>query len=158
MAGEENRFSVSGLTLGRYRIIVRPGGAWLGGDSHWLEATTEVDVPADGNAAGSVEVRRGGRLRAAARDAEGRLLQARCLVRNAAGDRVPVTFVVRLTGGNLAGMRHALSDAAPNTIDPALPAGRYRLEFSLDGYRPQASETELGVGETVDVEVTLERE
>jgi RNA polymerase sigma-70 factor (ECF subfamily) len=155
---ENGAFRVEGIEPGRYRVVVRPGGPWLGGDATWMECETEVEVPQDGDVAATIEVRRGARLRVAARDAEGRLLQARCVVRDAVGNAVPVMFVARFGAGNLTGDAHGLHGGVPCGVDPALPAGPYRVEFSLDGYRARTADAELRVGETVDVDATLERE
>jgi len=155
---ENGAFRVEGIEPGRYRVVVRPGGPWLGGDATWMECEAEVEVPPSGDVAATIEVRRGARLRADARDAEGRLLQARCIVRDAAGSQVPVMFVSRFGHGNLTGNATTLGGDGPCSVDPALPAGRYRVEFSLDGYRSRTADADLRVGETVDVDATLERE
>jgi hypothetical protein len=68
-----------------------------------------------------------------------------------------VNFVARSPGGNLAGGSYLHPEGA-SIVDPALPAGRYRLEMALDGYRTRGVEAEVRPGEITDVDVALERE
>jgi hypothetical protein len=157
VAAKDGVLVVPGAPQGRLRIVVRPGGPWSGNPSTWLEASAEIDVPSQGEASVSVQLREGGRLRIAARDAEGRFVPARCTLRDAAGAKVAARFTLRVPGGGWMGHSGALASEAPTTVEPALPPGDYRVELSSDGFADSAATVRVERGRWTDHEVTLVR-
>ena len=151
------RIEVEAPPPGRWRLVVRPGGPWNGNTATWLDAETEVEVQEEGNLDVELSLRPGGRIRVAARDPEGRFVQARCVLRDATGQKVRVWFTTQHGEGNWSGHSGALGADAPAVVEPALPPGTYRVDLRQDGYLDRVEEVRVEPGRWKDLEVTLER-
>ncbi len=151
-ADADGAFRLAELDAGLWDLSVRPGGDVAGG--YWCEATTSADLSAGGEREVVLDCRRGGRLRIAARDPEGRLLRARAVLRDAAGVDLRPFFLSRTPRGILAGSDW-LHNSTPSEVDPPLPPGRYRLELSHDGFRAASREVEVREGETAEVDILM---
>jgi hypothetical protein len=104
-----------------------------------------------------VTVRRGGRLRIAARDAKGTILAAACVLRDETGAAVPCTFTTRYgTRGACSMSEGRLGCSAPTDVDQALPAGRYRVTLSHDGFEEKTLEAVVLAGRTCVLDVTMD--
>ncbi len=150
---EAGRFRITGALPGRALLVVRAGGSWRGGDAHYLEASREVHVPEEGTLEVEMAVVLGGRLRLRARDPDGSGLGPACVVRNEQGREMDVRFVGRRANSYSVG--DALETDVSTNVEPALPAGVYRLTFTTDGYLPKTTEAIIRPGETTTVDVVL---
>jgi RNA polymerase sigma factor (sigma-70 family) len=144
------------VSPGRRRLLARVGDRFFGGgDGLFLPAESVVDVRSGQVTVVDLPILPGGRLRVAARGADGSFLAADC--RLLSGENVVSTgFLVRHVGGLQVGP--ALSTSGPGISQPALSSGRYRVELSHAGYRTKVVEASVVAGEVVDVDVTLDRE
>lgn len=150
-------YRVHGLLPGRTLIEVMPGGDPDGGAmSYYLPERRIVDLPVTGQYAIDVDVVLGGRLRVSARDEEGRLLSAECMIHDDSGTPKDVMFTTfgENTMQSSSGRLGALS---PATVGPALLAGSYTLRFRMDDRRDEAVECVVKAGETTVVDVVLRR-
>ena len=149
-------YRLADLAAGRYRLVVRPEASLMGETGFHVPDVRTVDLPPGGEALVDSEARLGGRLRVAARDESGRLLEASCRVLDARGEPQEVEF---LTYGTDVSMRRGgrLGPYSPSTVVPPLLPGRYTLEFALDDRFLAARTVEVLVeaGRTTDVDVTL---
>ena len=147
-------FRMTGLAAGRFTLIAKPGSGFWDDAGYHLEIRREIVLPPEGELEVRLALRTGGRLRLAARDAGGALLEADCVIRDGAGEAQVVTFsthsehVAMSQGDSLGGL-------SPSTVAPPLPVGTYTIELSLDGYEPRTVEVEVKESETTDVDVRL---
>ena len=145
---------MTGLVPGRFTLIARPGTDFWDDAGYHLEIRREIVLPPEGELELRLALRAGGRLRIAARDAAGALLEADCVIRDGAGEAQAVTFSthsehVAMSQGD------ALGSLSPSSVAPPLPPGRYTIELSLDGYEPRTVEAEVKENETTNVDVGL---
>jgi hypothetical protein len=145
--GDGGRFRLEGLPVGRFRLFVTPSAQF------WHDARAEVELREGAPTHVTLEAIRGGGLRILARAAAGALLEARCEILDGQGRPVKVYFSSDGGGGP-----KFLMPRGPSDVRPALPAGRYTLKFTHEGYEPATREVEVRLGERTDVEVTLEPE
>ena len=148
----EGKMELTDLPVGKFRLVVRPGGGWYGTASLWQGAETEIELRAGAVNRVTLDVARGGSARIVARSAAGRLLGARCRVLDARGQELAVEFV--RDDGSASG-HELLRRGGPSDVRPALPPGRYTLHFEHDGFHPVQQEVEIRLGERTKVEVTL---
>jgi RNA polymerase sigma-70 factor (ECF subfamily) len=130
--GERGVFGLDGLPSGRFRVVVRPGGAWDDDRSCFVEATATVELRQGAESALEILVEPAGRLSLGARTADGRWVAARCVLRRDDGTVVPIR-TRRLEVWRTAEVHDALSPAGPVVLSPALRPGTYVAECSLDG-------------------------
>ena len=126
--------------------------------TYWCDAEAEGDLRAGETTTLDVELRRGGRVRLAARAPDGRAVAAECVLVDEAGERVPAMYLQRSAEGSVTGNDGIQAGETPTEIDRALPPGRYALEVREKGYRPQRVAFEVRAGESTDVTVRLEPE
>ena len=153
VTAEKGLFRLGKIDAGSYRLVVRPGGPWLGGMGHFLETETEVEVPEGGTVPVTLEIRRGGRLRIVARTPDGKAVEARCTIRNASGEKLDVWFFERHEGGWSSGTGSL--GTGPTYVDPALAPGTYTIELSFKGYKDEVRTVAVEAGATTVVEVKL---
>jgi carboxypeptidase family protein len=153
----DGRIEATGVPVGRWRVVVRAGFSWQANDTTWLDAETEVEITPGTVAEAKVTLRPGGRLRIAARDADGRFVAAQCVIRDAAGRAVSAYLGVQLGRGTWIGHSSRLSAEGPATVDCALAPGTYTVDISLDGFAARVDEVRIGSGKWTDHEVTLTR-
>lgn len=144
---------LTGLEPGRFTLGVRAGGTVARG-GYYLDAETPVVVPENGEAEVAVTLTPAGRLRVAARGADGRMLPAKARIRDASGIDRPVRFVNVEPG--MWSMVDALSSEWPAEVEDALEPGSYEVELSCDGYRTRVERVRIAARETSDVDVTLD--
>ncbi|MCI0342588.1 MAG: sigma-70 family RNA polymerase sigma factor [Planctomycetales bacterium] len=158
---EGDRIVIRGVESGGWSVAIRPGGSWHGHDGYYRPIQMEVVVPQEGTVERSFTVEPAGRLRLRVHDAAGRNLPARCEVRDATGQSLDPEFVWHSDDDPRRGgaFTHGhVFEGAPIHVEPALSPGRYELAFSLEGFRPRTVPVDVRVGETADLDVTLERE
>ncbi len=160
----EESYRVIAKKPGRYLLIVRANARnWYTRAGHYLDATTEIEVPENGSLRVTIDLVLGARIRVAARGPDGALLHADVDLRNS--DDEPVSGVLSVfrsdgvassnANGLLSGTM-GMNGTVPNDLVQAIPAGRYRVTFSHEGYRPRTKEIVLTAGETTTVDVALE--
>ncbi len=155
---ENGRFRILDLDPGPYRMVVRAGGGWYGGEGTFLDEAVAVTVPAaGGETVVRVPLRPGGRLRIAARNREGQYLGADCAIQDGIGQDVDVLFFSRSPGKGFIAQTGALLADSESGVDPALPPGRYSVAFTLDGYLDRTERVEVKAGESVLLETVLDR-
>jgi RNA polymerase sigma-70 factor (ECF subfamily) len=159
---DDGRFVAPAIEPGRWHVVVRAGRnwkpdfSWNGDEGTWLDATAEVEV-ADGEKEIAVTVRRGGRLRIAARDAKGTILAADCVVRDQSGAAVRCSFATRYGNRGACSMSEGhLGLNAPTDVAEALPSGRYRVTLSHEGFEEKTLEAVVEAGRTCVLDVTME--
>ncbi len=101
-----------------------------------------------------VHTRRGGRLRLVARSPGGRALEARCIIRDAAGRRVATEFHRDRIDGWWGMTSEELSDGLTDLHPPLLP-DIYTVEFSHDDFATVTKTVRVDRGVTTTVEATL---
>ena len=149
VAGE---IELNDLPVGHYRLVVSPEPWWLRRSGLWQRAETEIELRAGAPNRVTLDVVRGGTARITARSAAGRLLQPRCRVLDANGKQITVAFV-RDDGSR--GGSEMLQEGGPSDIHPALPEGRYTLQFGLAGFQDLTRQVDIRPGERTKVELTL---
>ena len=147
-------YRVPDVKPGRYRLTVRPGEGMWGAFGYFLPEVLEVVIPTEGEERLEIPLRLGGRLRIAARDAQGALLEADCEIRDASGETLAVKFTAQAETMATTGVGR-LGALSPSIVGPPLPAGSYTIELSLDGYHQQTVVAEVKASETTNVDVTL---
>jgi RNA polymerase sigma-70 factor (ECF subfamily) len=159
------RIEVTDAEPGDYRLVVRPGRnfhadfTWDGDEGTWLDVVREVRVAESGEKEVVAVARRGGRLRIAARDAQGRLVPARCSIRGPSGEvGDPVLAARHGTRGAYSASVGWLDAEDVSELAQALPAGRYLVTVTDDESSEEKTvEAVVAAGKTCTVEVTLER-
>lgn len=159
---DDGQFVAEGVEPGRWHVVVRAGRNWMadfswnGDEGTWLDAAADVEV-GDGTKEIAVTVRRGGRLRIAARDAKGTILAAACAIRDEAGAAVPCSFTTRYGNRGACSMSEGhLGLNAPTDVDEALPAGRYRVTLSHAGFEEKTLDAVIESGKTCVLDVTMD--
>lgn len=147
-------YRVPEVSPGRYRLTVRPGAAMWGAFGFFLPDVREVVLPPEGSVHVEVALRSGGRLRIAARNADGVLLAARCEIRDAGGEVIEASYTVQ-TDTMATTSQGRLGTLSPSLADPPLPAGSYTVELTLDGFEPRIVRADVKEDETTQVDVTL---
>ena len=151
---KDGRFVLDRIPPGRHILAVRPGGPWWGGQSHYLQASVEVEIPTEGEQTLLIPILLGGRLRIQATAEDGTILHADCTIRDARGEEVDARFTSRSSQG-LVVSSGSLAGETINTIDPALRAGTYEVELTYHGHLPETRSVEVEVGKTKDVRVVM---
>ncbi len=142
------------VDAGRYLLVARAGGTWRGGDAMYLECQAHVDVPRSGEVAVSLKATLGGRLRIAARAPDGRIVGVKCKLLDPSGGAANVTFVKR-TKYSVSSSSKALLDDVLSSVEPAVAAGRYRIEISDERWQPQTVEALVETGKTTNIDIKL---
>ena len=103
----------------------------------------------------------GGRVEIQVLDAEHHLLGAQCVVRDNAGDVVPVVFWQIDERGNVLyesqtiPMDVAGGGHGPSHIQPVLSPGRYELQLTAEGMQPESRQIEVVRGQVTRVCVVM---
>ncbi len=150
----DGRFVVEGLAPGTWRMLVRPDGAWYGVSSYFRHVTRIIEVPNEGAVEVAVAATVGGRLRVSVVDDDGAAVAAPCVVYDAQGSVVPVTFAMR-RGGSMGWSHDSVVRGGTNDVMEPLPAGRYRVVLTLDGGAETALDAEVRPRKLTLVEATL---
>ena len=150
---DTGQFRAEGVQPGRYRLVARPGGGWLGNLSYFQQAVTEFRLTAGEEVSLALELRLGGRLRIAVRSPDGRALAAACSVRRADGTLLDVWFFRR--DGTTLSAGTGLVAGGASEIDRAIPPGRYTIEVSAKGYPDLTRDARVVVNRTTVIDVTL---
>lgn len=150
----DGRHVLANLDPGRFRVLVRPGGEFLGGRSYWLEEEFLVTLPTEGEVVRELTARPGGRLRLTAKDGSGRHPMTTVRIRDVTGEDVPVELVERQQG--MASFGGSLLQQEGAELLTPLPAGRYEVTFSAKSCREATVSVSIEAGKTAVVTVTLE--
>jgi hypothetical protein len=156
-AVEDGRCELTEVAAGQVRLVLHPNGSWLGADgSGYLIADEAVLALANGRTTEvEIEVRKGGRLRLAARDEEGTLLTPECTIRNAKGETIRASFLAAREGTSMS-QPGRLGYLSASTVDPPLEPGTYTIELVAAGFAPWTGTAEVTLGKTTDVEARLQ--
>jgi RNA polymerase sigma-70 factor (ECF subfamily) len=132
VTGENGVFRVADVPPGRWRIEVRPGCGWYDPTGFAVAAPITRDFAPGEAAADEIPLSPGGRLVVSALEADGshaRLVT--CRVFDAAHADVSVGFGWLMIGGGSTTDTgsNTISSSAPSDVFPALPPGRYTVEF-----------------------------
>jgi len=150
---EKGLFRLERAPAGPHRLVMNRSRSLLLRFHDYLPVDASVVVRPDEPARVTLRIRRGGRLRVAAYDRQGHVLEAACTLVDDAGRRVPVRFGWRDGPGWLTGPR--LGGRGPCDVEKVLEPGRYRLEFACEGFEDTTAEVDLKRGATRLVEVEL---
>lgn len=150
----ESRFQLD-LPPGPVKLAVRPGGGW-GDSSLYLEQSVDIDPQAGREVAAEVPLVAGGRLRAGARDRDGKFVGANCTLRSADGQIVHVNCP-RDEPGGLLRLNDVLSPHGAEILSPALAPGAYVLHVEAPGYVANERRVEVRAGEISDLVLDLDR-
>ena len=148
-------FLIENVDPGRYRALVRAGGGHFGCGGFFEEETFDVDLLTPSRVEKTVSLRPTGRLRVNAVDSDGKPVRANITVVDELGRRSGVGFAFEEVGYSSFSPAGTLSK--PAFVVPPPPPGRYRVDFTADGYFPQSVDAQVVRGETTDVAVTLIR-
>jgi hypothetical protein len=96
-----------------------------------------------------------GRLTVRSIDGEGAHVESACRVTSSDGRSVAAGFSYEGAWG--AGFSASTTMEATAFVTPSPPPGRYRLEFTADGYVAQTVDADVVTGRTTDVVVTMVR-
>jgi RNA polymerase sigma factor (sigma-70 family) len=156
LEASDGRFEELCLEAGPGELQVRPGADRMGSAGFFREERLALDLPAGAQIEQRVLIREAARLEVRAVDADGLGLGPRCVLRDALGDAVPVSWTRHLDSAwgtddeRLWWMGFA-------TADPPLAAGRYTIELSLDGYATEIVPVDLTASRTTTVRVQMTR-
>jgi hypothetical protein len=148
-------FVVENVDPGRYHATVRAGGGHFGCAGFYEEETFEVDLATPARIERSLTLRPTGRLRLFAVDADGKHVRANVAVVDEVGRRFGVALAYEAPDSSKSSRGDTLDQ--PAFLVPPPPPGRYRVEFTADGFFPQSLDARVVAGETTDVTATLIR-
>jgi hypothetical protein len=134
--GDGGVFTVTDIPPGHWRIEIRAGAAWADPSGFLVTAPVERELASGETAADVVRATPGGRLVVSVQEAdESRATGVICKLTDAAHAQVPVWLGTHrfVNGYSSQSSSTALSDFAPSDVFPALPPGRYTLEFTRYG-------------------------
>ncbi|HET6162465.1 MAG TPA: sigma-70 family RNA polymerase sigma factor [Planctomycetota bacterium] len=151
----DGAFLVEDVDPGRYRALVRAGGGHFGSGGFFEEETFDVDLLTPTRVEKTVALRPTGRLRVSAFDSDGKPVRANVTVVDELGRRSGVGLAFEEAGSAMFSPVGTLSN--PSFVVPPPPPGRYRVDFTADGFFPQSVDAQVVRGETTDVAVTLLR-
>lgn len=128
---EGGLLTVEGVLAGHVRVLLYPG-TWVGHrGSYHLDAMGSATVPAGGTGHVAMNLERGGKLKIGKRNGSGGWSQVPCVVKNAAGEELAVTFTAYAEdGGGAAAARGVITDLAPSLVFPNPAPGRYTVEVA----------------------------
>jgi len=152
---------VHDVVPGRYRLTVRPGGGFSGGDGCFATIEETIEIAADRVVEVELTAEPAARLRVQARSADGALLPARLRLFDDAGHEVetsPVSIDEDERGAIYSWSYHdgQLSTTHPTSIDPALPPGRYEAYFTCAGFAERRVPLLLEAGRCTELDVVLQ--
>ncbi|MBI1850748.1 MAG: carboxypeptidase regulatory-like domain-containing protein, partial [Planctomycetes bacterium] len=141
------RIAVSDLECGTYWVVVRAAGDR--GEA-FVDAGRLVSITPDGDCETTLDLAVGGRIRVAAKDRAGHSAVARIRVRDANDRLVEDAFAERpsVFDQKLRGLRS-------ETLERALPAGRYVIDALREGFPTESTTTFVETGRTTDVVLVL---
>jgi hypothetical protein len=148
-------FLVEDVDPGRYRALVRAGGGHFGCGGFFEEETFDVDLLTPFRVDKTVSLRPTGRLRVNAVDSDGKPVRANVAVVDELGRRSGVGLAFEEVGSAM--FSPGSTQTKPSFVVPPPPPGRYRVEFTADGFFAQSIDAQVTRGETTDVAVTLLR-
>jgi hypothetical protein len=157
-SGTGGHFRLQNLPAGRFKVMARAAGTWRSGTSYWYHEPVEVELVPGSVEHRLIEVRMGGRLQVLCTNRSGVALGARCQVFDDLGSEIPVTFFAEANGSIWIGAS-SLNPSAPggvNQVDRNLPAGRYEVRFTMNGYRDAVRTLVVEAGKTAEVTVVME--
>ena len=123
---ETGRYELKRLHAGAAEVVVIPWQGFIDTGGYGVEVRESTTLPTEGVVELTLTARRGGRLRIAARNSEGTLLDAKCTVTNEAGEDLPLNFSSQ-RGNVMMSMGGQLGTLSPSTTEPAMPPGRYEV-------------------------------
>jgi RNA polymerase sigma-70 factor (ECF subfamily) len=144
------------LESGRGELRVRPGADRMGSVGYFREEVIALELAPGVLAEQRILIRPAARLEVRAVDADGLGLQPRCMLRDAVGWRVPVSWTRHLDGA-WGAADDELWWMGFATADPPLAPGTYVLELSLAGYRTEVVPVEVVAARTTTLRVTMTR-
>jgi hypothetical protein len=149
----DDRFVVENVDPGRYHAIVRAGGGHFGCGGFYEEETFDVDLATPTRFEKSITLRPTGRLRVDAVDADGKRVHADVAVVDESGRRSKFTLAYEAADFSKSSRGDTLDQ--PAFLVPPPPPGRYRVEFTAEGFFPQTLDARVVTGETTDLTATL---
>lgn len=140
---------------GSYRVHVRTFDPFDEMPSHFIDNEFEVELFPKAKLERVVQLELGGCLRLAAKDDRGSFVRAAVVLRNSAGTKLATEFYSHNQAG-VFGCGWYLCELGIND-HPALPAGRYEIELTADGFTSQTAVFDLRAGGTETREFVLQR-
>ena len=151
---EAGAFVDRDVPSGAWRIHVRPGGSRDGGGDAWLPVDREVTVVKGAETLIRVPLVPAARLRISARAPAGHYVGSSCVILDADGKPVDVTFSCRTERQSSYG-RGYLASFGTNAVHPALAPGPYTVVVKSGGFREVRLPVTLKAGEIRDLDLWL---
>ncbi|MEW5749010.1 MAG: carboxypeptidase-like regulatory domain-containing protein [Candidatus Thermoplasmatota archaeon] len=146
---------------GSHRVLLRPDGDWTWYQTMYVCEEIPVLIEEARETAVTVALTLGGKLRLCIEDEQGRKLPATCTVHDSAGTKLDVSFIARddsrgiLYRSDTIPHRGAVANEPDAFVQGGLPAGRYRVEARLEGFRSAEITVEIRKGEVTDGKLAL---
>ena len=153
LTSEDGIYRLERLPAGPVRLRVQPWRGFLDESGYGLTIEREIELPQEGEHRIELVAERGGRVRVAARDDAGKLLDAACLVRNAEGETIQLNYMGQ-AGSVMMSIPGQLGTLSPALSEPPMPAGDYTLELSFERHSKTVS-VHVKPGETIVVDIKL---
>jgi len=151
---EAGAFVDRDVPIGPWRIHVRPGGSRDGGGGAWLPFDREVTVVKGAETLIRVPLVPAARLRISARAPAGHYVGGSCVILDADGKSVDVTFACRTERQSSYGQGY-LASFGSNAVHPALAPGKYTVVVKSWGFREVRLPVTLKAGEIRELDLWL---
>ncbi len=154
VAADDGRLVFDDLVPGRSSVTIYPEASTPMHPERYLAIHDEIDLRDGAVTEQTYDVRLGGRLEIAARNAEGALIRANCEIHDPSGTSIDPSFVTRTPDS--ASYGPSLQGTGPSLVIRVLEPGTYRVRVWTDELGSREVDAVVEADRTVHVEVQLD--
>jgi len=153
LRSKDGELALDGLPAGELSLVLSAGEDRFAPQAHLRDVELSLVLQPGETRRVDVALERGGTLIIEALDETGARLDAKCTVRDAAGNALDVVFVARIPDGRIAG-HNRLFSGGPSRGVPELAPGPYRVEIRAAD-RKEIVDVVIEAGATTERSITL---